>query len=279
MRTYDVKKFISDMVAMSPDQQALMRQELNSIPVPDREDAPMFCDTLQARLLVPCGLTACPYNINNEAHLNCLRHFKLASKKKPTQSDIASVLGMTTEAMKDVLATALAKMRKATLLEHMQETGVNRFSYILNTKICVACNTPIDATSMENHENVTDYGSFYYCSRQCEARRHPSQIRLEIEYEADIGDILVTARKLFHKLDAIQAVLSVRKTTLLQWYDTLLGVRPHEFGAEAAAAVDILRKNTRVAAEDSFVSILTVPKTYKRWINYDSEIQAAICSI
>lgn len=279
MPTYDVKKFIADMGAMSQEQRTLMRQELNSIPLPDREDAPMFCDTLQTRLLVPCELAGCPYNIKNEAHLNCLRHFKLASKKKPTQSDIASVLGMTTEAMKDALATALAKMRKATLLEHMQEAGVNRFRYILNTKICVACNTPVDESSIENHENSTERGSFYYCSRQCEARRHPSQIRLEIEYEADIGDILVTARKLFHKLDAIQAVLSVRKTTLLQWYDTLLGVRPHEFGAEAAVAVDILRKNTRVAAEDSFVSILTVPKTYRRWINYDCEIQAAICSI
>lgn len=268
--------FIEEMLALPKTERDRMKKELNTVPV-DLEMSATFCDVLKCRLLSPCRLEKCPYNIPDRSNLNCIKQLKANDKKKPTQAAIATSLRMGLEEMREVSNSAMSKLRRASLRERLHEDEANRFSYITNTKVCVGCASSVESES-HKHE-IADGHHVYYCSRGCESRRPIAQIRLEIEYQTDIGEILLTARKLFKKLDTIQTTLGVRKTALLQWYDTLLGVRPHEFGHDAAASVDVLRKSVGVAPEDSFVSLLSVEKSHRWWVEYDAKIQSALLSI
>ena len=256
-----------------------MRKEINGMPLDDDEGI-TFCDIIGCRLMDACQIKGCAYHIDDASNKNCIRQLKANTSKKPTQAAIASALQMSVEAMRETLASAFAKMRRSTLVERLHETNTNSFGYVTNAKVCVACASRVEDSAAENHTHEIVPGhNVYYCSRACEQRRPIAQIKLEMEYRSDIGDILISARKLFKRLDTIQATLNVRKTHLIQWYETLLGVRPYEFGVDAAVAVDVLRKSTRISPEDSFVSILSIDKTNRWWVDYDAKIQATLLSI
>lgn len=268
---------IQEMLSLPKEQKDRVHQDLNSLPVEGSENC-IVCDIIDCRLLAPCELNGCLYHINNKQNSNCLRQLKANDKRKLTQAVAADALAMPTEALRDILASALTKIRKASLKERLhEEEGINTFSYVTNTRVCAACAGQVEN---DNHKHEVLPGhNIYYCSRSCEARRPVAQIKIEMEYKTDVGEVLLIAKKTFHKLDIIQATLGVKKTNLLQWYNNLLGVRPHEFGIDAAAAVDVLRKSINIAPEDSFVSILAVEKTNKWWAEYDARIQDSIMSI
>jgi hypothetical protein len=270
--------FVEDMMALSKEQQDKMKREMNSIPLGDEESSAIMCDIMGCRLLSPCRLNACPYNIDDEDNLNCIKNLKAGDKKKkPTQAAIAQALDVPLDTMRELLASAMGKMRKRTLQEKIDDGNSNRFRYITNAKVCVACASRVEN---DNHKHEVAVGQYiYYCSRSCESRRPVAQIKIEIEYGSDTGEVLATARKLFKKLDTIQATLNVRKTSLIQWYEALLGVKPHEFGLDAASAVDVLRKSSATSPENSFVSILSVDKSSRWWVEYDAKLQSALMGI
>ena len=265
------------MLSLPQDQKDKLKTDLNSIPVEGSENY-IVCDIMDCRLLDACSLKSCPYHIKDKKNHNCIKQLKANDTRKLTQAVAAEALNISVDLLRDTLASALTKIRKESLRERLhEEEKINSFTYVTNAHVCAACAAQVENDN-HKHEIAPDK-YLYYCSRSCEARRPIAQIKIEMDYGTDVGEVLLVAKKTFHKLDIIQSTLGVKKTNLIQWYNNLLGIRPHEFGFDAAASVDVLRKSTSIAPENSFVSILAVEKTNRWWAEYDARIQNALMSI
>jgi hypothetical protein len=220
-----------------------------------------YCSLLQSPIVVPCKLKKCGFNIDNKEILNCGLYHRGRSKRP--RIDVAKTLKITEEQATLEIGSSLCKLQRASLAETIAQKRINRY-FMIPADICVNCGGPTTPNAQFTA------GKFKYCSRTCSHERPPMLVRLEYIFKTDLRNVLLVSRTLFGSVLVISRVLGIPRTLLIKFYERYLGVKAHEFGADVADLIDLLRKQTPSPSIADFIVIKqTALRSNPRWVEIE----------
>lgn len=250
----EVESFVSDFMTSSEKAQGqVLRQlRLDQTSGDDR----FYCTRLGCVLVSPCRLTACDYHVDAKKKLNCV--LSCRHQEANETCDLATALGVSEGEARAFVNTAVTHLREASLEEQLAIAGVNKFTVVPGTGVCVVCGGVAEAPYKQA-------GNYTYCSKACLREKPPSLLRLEIKYGADVRHVLKVALSTFRTIPLLSSALRIPRASLLRHYEFYLGVKPASFGADVADIVDLLRKKTQTVSPDFIVLDKDTLRAHPKW--------------
>lgn len=181
------------------------------------------CPVMAQKLVVPCKLRECPYNVRNKAEGNCVLYY-MHTRSLDTLLcvEVAFLYNTSYRTVETIRQSAVRKIGQALIGHQIKNTMMPRMYYITGSPICCVC------------EKFTDdpirvpLVSLVWCSRECQVAKPPRLIQLECEYHTAIGNIIKIATFLFRTVTNIEDILRVSRDDLYQACQQYLGKVPSE---------------------------------------------------
>lgn len=254
----EVQGFLTDLMQAPAEARAQVIAQLRREQAQVISDGAFYCERMHCVLAAPCHLQACDFWRKNTRIRNCA--LSVRGTERNEVMDIAKALDIDETAARQEIAEAFTRLREASLLESIDAAGVNRYTMVQSTGVCVVCGGVTDEPY-----HITEDGGYVYCRKECFREKPLNLLTAECTYRTDVRHILRIALDTFKQIPLIASALRIPRQSLLRHYEFYLGIKPTSFGLPVADIVDLLRRKHTYTADDFLIISKTDLSRYTKW--------------
>lgn len=165
------------------------------------------CPELKTRIVSPCELSVCRYNIDRTRDHNCL--LVSSGKEELTSIQVSEILGYTPDQVNNIRLRAMRIMRESTVQVAQEKSELRaEFTFLKNRKVCGACECAISGDPFYIEQNIS------FCSSDCVSARNPAEIVLEARYGVPVKKLIRWVTTNFDTIEAAAQSLGYPSTVL-----------------------------------------------------------------
>jgi hypothetical protein len=181
------------------------------------------CPIYNFTLVKLCSLTSCAYHISsknadttqmeaivacNGCLINCLDK---AKNNRMSANETSVLLGTSVSEINSVNTSAVLKIKRTKIKEHLEKYQIPRYKYIKGH--CVCCEQYIqDELDMNLWPDlIIEHGSYGWCSTVCKDHKPKWQFLIEKEFECQFLHAIGIALLLYKNLESLSNLFGINK--------------------------------------------------------------------
>jgi hypothetical protein len=174
------------------------------------------CPALQEKIVVPCGLSKCRYNIDYAWSNNCLLAYaQQQGTDHLSPEEISYLYTIPVDQVNRSVEKSLTKLRREILVAEAESNSdlTPQFKYIESKRLCCVCGSKIE--SKKDRIDVRDL-NMAYCSEECLEDKNQYVITLEHRSGLPIKTLLTWVLNRFKSLSLVEKSLGIPKWAIYE---------------------------------------------------------------
>jgi hypothetical protein len=197
-----------------------------SVKYKTENDNDFRCPLYNFMLTKPCNLNSCPYHlvtkysdpIQIEAVTQCknclINCIDMAKNNRMSANEASTLLGMSISEVNSANASAIAKIRKTKIKEHLEKYQIPRYKYLPGH--CISCEQYIQDEIDMNlwPELIIEPGKYGWCCSACREAKPKWQFLVEKEFECQFFQAVATGVIIYKNLEMLGNIFNLNKEIL-----------------------------------------------------------------